>query len=103
MTTFEELPDGSYTAVVDSIEDGFATVFVERDGEDVGDAVLDVTQLPEDGRHADAVLDITVADDALVDALVDATYDAATTERRADSAQSRFDRLSERPPADEDS
>jgi hypothetical protein len=98
MTAFEQLPDGSYTAVVDSIEDGLATVFVEQDGEDVGNAVLDATQLPEDGRHADAILDVTVVDGELTDA----TYDVATTERRADSAQSRFDRLSERPPSGKD-
>lgn len=99
MTVLDGLPDGSYTAVVDSVEDGFATVFLERDGEEVGDAVLDSTALPEAGRHADAVLDITVADGTLTDA----TYDPATTERRAERAQSRFDRLSERPPSDGDS
>lgn len=96
MTALDDLPNGGYTAVVDSVENGSATVFLERDGQEIGDAVLDPTALPEAGRHADAVLDITVVDGALTDA----TYDPVTTERRAERAQSRFDRLSERPPSD---
>ncbi|ELZ40409.1 hypothetical protein C472_01833 [Halorubrum tebenquichense DSM 14210] len=35
-----KLPDGEYTAVVDNVEDGLATVFFECDGEEVGNAVL---------------------------------------------------------------
>ena len=31
--------DGEYTAVVDNVEDGLATVFFERDGEEEGNAV----------------------------------------------------------------
>ena len=36
MTELDALADGCYTAVVDSVEDGFATVFFEDDGEEVG-------------------------------------------------------------------
>ncbi|MBX0326032.1 DUF3006 domain-containing protein [Halomicroarcula sp. F13] len=99
MTDTEGFEDGRYTAVVDSIEDGLATVFFERDGEEVGDAVLDSTVLPEDGRHADAILSVTVEDEAFVDW----TYEPDRTETRKEAAQDRFDRLSSRPPSDEES
>ena len=98
MTNFDTLDDGQYTAVVDSIEDGLATIFFERDGEEVADAVLDATILPADTRHADAIVLVTISDGELVEA----AYDAEQTENRAEQAQSRFDRLSERPPSDED-
>jgi len=93
-----ELPDGEYTAVVDNVEDGLATVFFERDGADVGNAVLEVSQLPSEGRHADAVLSVTL-DDGRIES---ASYEPERTESRSEAAQDRFDRLSERPPSDED-
>jgi len=99
MTELAALSDGTYTAVVDAIEDGLATVFFEDDGDEVGNAVIDATALPGDGRHADAVLSVTVSDGTVVEW----EYDAEQTRNRADRAQSRFDRLSERPPSDEDS
>jgi hypothetical protein len=99
MTDVDELADGCYTAVVDSIEDGFATVFFEDEGEEVGDAVLDVSALPEAARHDDAVLRVTVADGALIES----EYDAERTANRAERAQERFDRLAERPPSDGES
>lgn len=98
MTGDLDLADGEYTAVVDTVEDGLATVFFERAGEEVGNAVLDATRLPEAGRHADAILSVTVAGGGL-DA---ATYDPERTAERAEAAQDRFDRLSERPPSDDD-
>jgi hypothetical protein len=91
-----DLADGTYTAVVDAIEDGLATVFFERDGDDVGDAVFDADRLPEEGRHADAILDVRIEDGSIVTA----TYEPDLTEARSEAAQDRFDRLSERPPKD---
>ncbi|RCU45990.1 DUF3006 domain-containing protein [Haloplanus salinus] len=98
MTDIDALADGCYTAVVDSVEDGVATVFFEDDGEAVGDAVLDASALPEAARRADAVLRVTVRDGSLVGS----EYDAERTADRADRAQERFDRLAERPPSDGD-
>ncbi|MFW5963529.1 MAG: DUF3006 domain-containing protein [Natronomonas sp.] len=90
------IPDGRYVAVVDRIEDGIAAVIPEADG--VGEELLvDPEALPQPARHADAVLDIVVADGELSEA----TYDAEETERRNERAQSRFDRLSKRPPKDD--
>ena len=94
-----DLPDGEYTAIVDSVEDGLATAFFERDGEEVGNAVVDAARLPSDGRHADAILSVTVSSGRLDSA----TYEPERTERRAEAAQDRFDRLSERPPSDGES
>lgn len=98
MTDIETLEDGTYTAVVDTIEDGFATVFFEQDGEEVGNAVLDPEELPTDAQHADAILTVTIGDGELMDA----EYDPEETERRKEAAQNRFDRLSERPPSDDE-
>ncbi|MCY4729807.1 DUF3006 domain-containing protein [Natronomonas gomsonensis] len=91
------ISDGRYVAVVDRIEDGVAAVIPEVDG--VGEELLvDPEALPERARHADAVLDVVVADGELSEA----TYDAEETERRKETAQSRFDKLSKRPPKDEE-
>jgi len=97
MTDLDSLPDGEYTAVVDTIEDGLATVFFEQDSEEVGDAVLDMSILPEDAQHADAILSVTIADGNLAEA----TYDPERATDRAEQAQSRFDKLSERPSSNE--
>ncbi|MEF8828810.1 MAG: DUF3006 domain-containing protein [Haloarcula sp.] len=91
------LPDGTYTAIVDRIEDGIATL--EVDAED-GLAALEIEagELPAEARTADAVLEITVADSSLADV----THDPDETADRASEAQRRFDRLSKRPPRDGD-
>lgn len=98
MADLPDLDDGTYTAVVDSVEDGLATVFFEADGTEVGSAVLDAAALPEPGREADAVVTARVEDGAVVEW----TADAEATADRAERAQSRFDRLSSRPPSDDD-
>ncbi|GAB7011265.1 DUF3006 domain-containing protein [Halorubrum trueperi] len=99
MIDLAALEDGEYTAVVDSIEDGFATVFFERDGEEVGNAVLEADRLPEDGKHADAILTVTVVDGNLDTA----QYEPEQTTERSEAAQNRFDRLSKCPPSEDDS
>lgn len=98
MTGIDSLSDGTYTAVVDSIEDGLATVFFEQDEQEVGHAVLDAATLPTAARHADAILAVTIVDGDLADA----EYKPAETESRQEAAQDRFDRLSRRPPSDDD-
>ena len=94
-----ELPDGEYTAVVDNVEDGLATVFFERDGEEVGNAVLDASRLPSDGQHADAILSVTLSEGRIESA----SYKPEQTADRKDAAQDRFDRLSKRPSSNEES
>jgi len=92
------LPDGEYTAVVDSIEDGLARVFFEQDDTEVGNALLDPDQLPADGRQADAIVTVVIRDRDITQA----TFDAEATQTRRESVQNRFDRLSSRPPSDEE-
>jgi hypothetical protein len=99
MTGLDDLTDGEYTVVVDTIEDGLATVFFEQDGEEVGDAVLDADTLPTEARHADAILTVDVTDGTLTQI----TYEPDRTDSRKQAAQDRFDRLSSRPPRDDDS
>jgi hypothetical protein len=89
--------DERYTAVVDRIEDGLAILQLERGGEVVDSLVVEEGELPPDGRHQDAVLTVVVDDGALVDA----EYRPEETTERRKKAQSRFDRLSRRPPSDE--
>jgi len=90
-----ELPDGTYTAVVDAIEDGLATVFFEQDGVEKGNAVLDAEILPDSGQHADAILSVTIEDGTIQTA----SYEPEQTADRQATAQDRFDSLSERPPS----
>jgi len=91
------LPDGTYTAVVDRIEDGIATL--EVDTEDGLSALeTEVAELPAEAQAADAVLEVTIEDSGLADM----THEPDETADRASEAQRRFDRLSKRPPRDGD-
>ncbi|WP_436922908.1 DUF3006 domain-containing protein [Halosimplex amylolyticum] len=91
------IPDGTYTAVVDRIEDGLATLQLEDD-DGPEEFVVYPGQLPEAARHADAVLRVELADGELAEV----AYDEAETEARRDQAQDRFDRLSRRPSREDD-
>lgn len=93
-----DIPDGTYTAVVDRIEDGLAALVVEGSETTVGELVVPPEELPEPARQADAVVTIDVIDGDLTAV----SYDPEETDRRADRAQSRFDRLSSRPPSDDE-
>jgi len=94
------LSDGEYQAVIDRFEDNLAVllVSVEANSDEIRELVADQTQLPADGRHVNAVLDIRIEDDELSSV----TYNPETTESRRQSAQDRFDRLSRRPPESDD-
>jgi hypothetical protein len=91
------IPDGEHTAVLDRFEDDLAVLEVTA-GDEQYELVVDSTELPADARHADAVLQVTVCDGELDDAV----FDAEVSRERKREAQSRFDRLSERLPRDDD-
>ncbi|AHG04359.1 hypothetical protein HALDL1_12705 [Halobacterium sp. DL1] len=91
------------TAVLDRFEttdggDELAVLLVEADGEVVDELVVDRELLPADGRHENAVFAVTLADGELTEI----AYRPEETEARTEAAQSRFDRLSRRPPSDEE-
>lgn len=87
----------TYTAVLDRFEGELAVLVVEL-GDDLDELVVDADELPEEARRQDAVVDVTFEDgDA-----VDITYRAEETERRAESARERFQRLARRPPGREE-
>ncbi len=88
-----------YTGVIDRFEDDLAVILLEKDGEVVDELVLDRSDLPSDAAQEDAILDVTLEDGEVTDLV----YDPAETENRKNRAQSRFDRLSERPPSDDES
>ncbi|QZP39208.1 DUF3006 domain-containing protein [Halobaculum magnesiiphilum] len=86
-----DVPDGKHTAVVDRFEDDLAVLEVTTpDG--LRQLVVDEAELPEDGRHQDAVLEVTVESQELVEAM----YNERDTESRVEGAQDRFDQLSNR-------
>ena len=87
-----------YTAVLDRFEGDVAVLLLECDDETTGELVVERTTLPTEARRQDAVFRVVVEDDELVDV----TYDAEATEARREQAQSRFDRLSERPSTERD-
>ncbi|MFC7027934.1 DUF3006 domain-containing protein [Halomicroarcula sp. GCM10025324] len=87
-----------HTAVVDRFENDQAVLLVEDDGAVVDELVVTKGLLPDAARQQDAVLRIAYVDDAVVQL----RYDAEETEARTASAQSRFDRLSQRPPSSDD-
>ena len=89
--------DGTYTAVLDRIEDDLAVLEVSDDEGDTHELVVDVAALPADGRQPDAVFEVRVTDGELREA----TYDESRSESRREAAQDRFDRLTSQPDADE--
>lgn len=90
---------GRYTATLDRFEetahDDLAVLVVERDGDAVAQFDLPTGAIPAEGRHVDAVFDLTVESDR-----VELVYRAEETTRRAEAAQTRFDRLAQRPPTE---
>ncbi len=87
-----------YTGVIDRFEEDLAVILLEADDDVVDELVLDRDELPADAAHVDAVLEVTLDDGEVIDLV----YDAGETATRKDQAQSRFDRLSERPPSDDE-
>ncbi|ELY66838.1 DUF3006 family protein [Natrinema versiforme] len=82
-----------YTAVLDRIVDGeTAVLLLEDDGEAVDERLVDVEQLPADGRHEGAVFEVTVDEETVLEA----SYRADAERERRESTRERFDRLSER-------
>lgn len=92
------IPNGTYTAVVDRIEDGLATLQIEAADGTLYDLTIDDDQLPPAARHADAILTVEIADGQPAEM----TYDETATDERKEQAQDRFDRLSDRLPRDND-
>jgi hypothetical protein len=87
------------TGVIDRFEDDLAVILLESDGEVVDEVVLDREELPAEADHPDAVLTVTLTDGAVTDLV----YEPSETAERTERAQSRFDRLAERPPDDDES
>ncbi|WP_255169105.1 DUF3006 family protein [Natrononativus amylolyticus] len=77
-------------AVLDRIVDGSAVLLLEADGEVVDERIVEVTALPEEGRHEGAVFDVDIEDG------LEATYRPDEERERRERAQERFDRLSRR-------
>ena len=89
-----------YRGVLDRFEDDLAVVLIERDGETVEDIALSREQLPEEGRHQDAIFTVGMEGETVRTL----SYRPEETREQAEQAQSRFDRLSQRPPeSDEES
>lgn len=89
-----------FTGVIDRFEDDLAVILIEVYGTVVDEILIDRADLPADAAHPDAVLDITLIGGGEVTAI---EYDSAKSTDRKEQAQSRFDRLAERPPEDDDS
>ena len=87
-----------YRGVLDRFEDDQAVVLLERDGSTVDDIVLPRRQLPEDGRHVDALFTVEIEGDRLKQI----TYLPEETAARSEQAKDRFDSLSERPPKEDE-
>jgi len=85
--------EGTYTAVVDRIEDGdIAVILVEEDGQVIEQLDIAADRLPEPARTDGGVLSVTLDDGEIVSM----EYEAGTTRDRRESAQEKLDRLSER-------
>jgi hypothetical protein len=83
-----------YRGVLDRFEDDLAVMLLERDGETVEDIALPREQLPEEGRHQDAIFWVEMEGEMVQTV----SYRPEETVERAEQAQSRFDHLSQRSP-----
>ncbi|SEP10425.1 Protein of unknown function [Halogranum amylolyticum] len=88
-----------FTGVIDRFEDDLAVILLEANGEVVDELVLEREAIPTEAAHPDAVLEVTLVDGEVTDL----SYDATETTDRKNRAQSRFDRLAERPPSEDES
>lgn len=89
--------DGSYAATVDRIEEGWAVLLVESDGETVAERCLPEDDLPaEAGEGAVLELEFDAGD------LLDVEYRPRETEDRRERMREKFDRLSKRLGEDEE-
>ena len=90
----------TFTAVLDRFEEEQAVLLLESEGETVDELIMHRDDLPESGRHQDAIFTVTVNEEIVKEI----EYDPAETEERAGDTQQQFDRLARRPPSeDEDS
>nr|WP_233341066.1 DUF3006 domain-containing protein [Haloprofundus sp. MHR1] len=89
--------DEATLLVVDRFEGDDAVLLVEEDGELVDELVLPTAMLPTDGQHQDAILSLARPDETRVEL----RYDPEMTTERRQSAQDRFDRLSQSLPDEE--
>ncbi|WP_049985200.1 DUF3006 domain-containing protein [Halobellus rufus] len=87
-----------FTGVIDRFEEDLAVILLEADGDVVDEIILDRSELPDEAAHPDAILKVTLTDGEVTEL----SYDPAETTDRKERAQSRFDRLAERPPSDDE-
>jgi len=94
--------DGTYAAVLDRVEvtqsdEDLAVLLLESGGETVDDVLVERDDLPGPGRRPDAVFAVTIEDGDVAHI----EYLPGETRDRRERAQTRFDRLSRRPPDDD--
>ncbi|WP_265112265.1 DUF3006 domain-containing protein [Halosolutus halophilus] len=85
--------DGTYTGVVDRIEDGKIAVVLLEEGEQVIEQIdVPADRLPEPAQTDGGVLSVTLEEGEVVSM----EYRADATRDRRESAQEKLDRLSEK-------
>ena len=96
------IADGTYTVVLDHFEetqeDRVAVLVVEDGEQPLDDLLVDPADLPEEACYVNAVLEVTIEDDRLWKAI----FKETESRDRQEGAQSQFDRLSQRPPSDDE-
>jgi hypothetical protein len=89
----------TFIAVLDRFEEEQAVLLLESGGETVDELIMHRNELPESGRHQDAVFTVIVDEESVVEI----QYKPTETDDRAEAAQQQFDRLARRPPSDDES
>ncbi|MFP9192625.1 DUF3006 domain-containing protein [Natronosalvus vescus] len=85
--------NGTYSGVVDRIEDGETAVILLEDDDGIVDQLdLPIEQVPDSARSDGSVVSIELEDSTVVS--ID--YDASETQSRGESVREKLDRLSER-------
>jgi len=85
--------DGTYTGVVDRIEDGeIAVILLEENGQVIEQVDVPVGRLPEPAQTDGGVLSVMLEDGDIVSM----EYRPDATRDRRESAQEKLDRLSEK-------
>ncbi|WP_117592538.1 DUF3006 domain-containing protein [Haloprofundus halophilus] len=85
------------TLVLDRFEEDDAVLLVEEDGDLIDEIVLPKAMLPADGQHQDAIFSVQQTNEAVTEL----QYEPEQTQERKESAQDRFNRLSQRLPSED--
>lgn len=88
----EPIEDGTYTAVVDNVEDGIARIFIEDDETEIGCVHMEEEDFPMKQLGENEIYKVCIKSEKIAGC----RFDQEETQNRIERMQEKFDRLSSR-------